>query len=105
MGKYRKKPIVIEAVMIEKPLAIEILSSNDEQYKALLVPGWFIEALRENQIQLFKDGRFQVNTLEGIMNAFPGDYLVRGVQGELYPVNKTIFENTYDQVLDATKGD
>jgi hypothetical protein len=38
---------------------------------------------------------FDVKTLEGIMRGNPGDYLMRGVDGEMYPCKKDIFERTY----------
>ena len=39
---------------------------------------------------------FQVETMEGLMQGKPGDYLIIGVQGEMYPCDKTIFEETYE---------
>ena len=47
-------------------------------------------------IQVTED--FQVETLEGIMKGKAGDYLVKGTQGELYPVKKNIFETIYEMV-------
>lgn len=44
------------------------------------------------------DEDFAVETLEGVMNGKKGDYLMRGAQGEFYPVKKEIFEATYDWV-------
>lgn len=38
---------------------------------------------------------FEVDTLEGTMSGKPGDYLVKGIKGELYPCDKEIFEETY----------
>lgn len=38
---------------------------------------------------------FEVETLEGTMRGKAGDYLVIGVAGEMYPVDKEIFEKTY----------
>ena len=43
------------------------------------------------------DKSFEVETLEGIMKGKAGDYLVTGVRGEQYPVNKEIFEETYEE--------
>ena len=43
---------------------------------------------------------FKVNTLEGNKDGKTGDYLMRGIKGELYPCEKEIFELTYDWVLD-----
>jgi len=39
---------------------------------------------------------FEVETLEGLMQGKTGDYLVKGIEGELYPVNKEIFEKSYE---------
>lgn len=40
----------------------------------------------------------EIITLEGEMNASPGDYIIRGVQGEFYPCKPDIFEQTYERV-------
>ena len=45
-------------------------------------------------IQLFEP--FSVETREGVLNGQPGDYLMVGVRGEMYPCSKEIFEETYD---------
>jgi hypothetical protein len=47
-------------------------------------------------IQLSDD--FDVETIEGVMRGHTGDYLIKGVRGELYPCAKEIFEATYDAV-------
>lgn len=39
---------------------------------------------------------FRVETMEGVMEGKAGDYLIIGVKGEMYPCDKTIFEETYD---------
>ena len=39
-----------------------------------------------------------INTLEGDMRASIGDYVIRGVQGEFYPVKESIFRETYEEV-------
>lgn len=41
---------------------------------------------------------FEVETLEGVMKGQPGDWLVVGVHGEMYPIAKDIFDKTYDLV-------
>ena len=45
-------------------------------------------------------GDVYIGTLEGVMHAGPGDWIVRGVRGELYPVRDDIFEATYEPVED-----
>jgi hypothetical protein len=42
---------------------------------------------------------FTVETLEGVLGGKPFDYLVKGTHGEFYPVDKTIFEEIYDEVI------
>lgn len=44
------------------------------------------------------DEPFLVETLEGEMKGKNGDWLIVGVSGEMYPIDKTIFEKTYDLV-------
>ena len=45
-----------------------------------------------------QDKAFQTNTLEGVLNGKAGDYLVTGIEGEQYPVDRKIFEKTYKEV-------
>lgn len=45
------------------------------------------------------DSDFQVQTLEGVMSGKAGDYLIRGIKGELYICAREVFDETYD-VLD-----
>lgn len=48
----------------------------------------------------------QIHTIEGVMTAQPGDYIVTGVEGEKWPVKKSIFEKTYEELpsLDRRQG-
>ena len=56
--KARKKPVVIEAYITDKPI--------------------------------------DINTLEGVMHANAGDYIITGVNGEQYPCKPDIFKKTYE---------
>ena len=47
-------------------------------------------------IQIFEE--FEVETLEGIMRGKPGDWLLRGIRGELYPCADDIFRESYEEV-------
>ena len=51
-----------------------------------------------NALRMLMD--FEVDTLEGTHCGKAGDYLLKGVEGELYPVKKEIFEKTYDIIKD-----
>lgn len=46
------------------------------------------------------DKHLNIKTLEGIMHANPGDWIITGIKGESYPVKKEIFEETYEVVDD-----
>ncbi|WP_449456129.1 hypothetical protein [Streptococcus suis] len=78
--KYRKKPVVVEAV-----------KWNGENH--LDITQFTISA-----IQFDSFGTLWINTLEGNMKAEKGDYIIKGVQGEFYPCKPDIFEQTYEEV-------
>ena len=82
--RYIKKPIPVEAVQIP------VVDTIDAE--------WFIDALRDGTIlpASRRKGVF-VNTLEGKMYAPWGSYIIRGIDGELYPCRKEIFEKTYEE--------
>jgi hypothetical protein len=64
--------------------------------------GWLYEALAKDVGELggvwSLNGGLRIGTLEGTMRADPGDYVVRGTEGEIYAVKGTIFENVYEQL-------
>lgn len=82
MAKYRKKPVVIEAVQYTYPASRELLM-------------WL---RKENQAFWFSGERLFLNTLEGTMCATPGDYVILGIHRELYPCKPDIFQKTYEKV-------
>lgn len=43
-------------------------------------------------------GLLLIATLEGVMQAKPGDWIIRGIEGEFYPCKPDIFEKTYERV-------
>lgn len=88
MQKYVKKPLVIEAV--------QMLRDNwDNVIKITSDPSiCFFEDLDKNIIFA------EISTLEGRMRANEGDYIIRGIKGELYPCKADIFEASYDKVED-----
>ena len=77
--KYRKKPVVIEAV--------EFINSAD-------IHEFCGEYAREPVGETF----MEIITLEGIMKASLGDYIIKGINGEFYPCKPDIFEKTYEKV-------
>lgn len=79
--KYVKKPVVIEAVQWTGLNMIEIANfiPNGKRYE-------------------FDGDVCIIQTLEGVMTASKGDYIIKGVKGEFYPCKPDIFEETYKEV-------
>lgn len=88
VGKYRKKPVVIEAIRF-----VGTGKSSAEVSKFLDNYNSEWCQWRDNPL----DGGF-IRTLEGKMEFGPGDWIVKGIKGEFYPVKDDIFEATYEQV-------
>ena len=86
--KYRKKPVVIEAF----------------RYGMDSRPDWFDTKVTSNDIITYvgtdirdsSEYYCEIKTLEGIMRGNCGDYIIKGVQGEVYPCKPDIFEMTYE---------
>lgn len=91
MAKYVKRPVTVDAVKWEGDW---IVDGIDE------APDWVHERLAAGVLYFKDQGDLYVRTLEGDMRVEVGDYLVRGVRGELYPVKPDIFEETYEEVGD-----
>lgn len=88
MAKYRKKPVVIDAWQLTK--------ENVE----VGIPGW----IDLDTVHIF-DGVVlfaEIVTLEGVMQASYGDYIVKSVQGEFYACKPDIFEQTYEVAKNET---
>jgi hypothetical protein len=88
--KFRKKPVVIEAVQFTRIFDW---------------PDWFRDAVSEDRIRVYNTGMFHnpnsecwagIATLEGDMTANENDWIIRGIKGELYPCKPDIFEMTYE---------
>lgn len=97
MGRYRKKPVAIEAWRFLSPNQFEAEAPEWLRGQrilnvslAMLKDGHVIVATEKGSPVLF------IGTLEGIMGAQPGDWIIRGVKGELYPCKPDIFEATYE---------
>jgi hypothetical protein len=92
--KYRKKPVVIEAFRFTGH------QSDD-------VPNWMIDALASGVAYIKSADSFDrclfIQTLEGTMQADPGDYVICGIKGEIYPCKPDIFESSYEKAEDAPK--
>lgn len=95
MPSFRKKPVVIEAMQWNGTAA----SAGDIIDWVLATPNSqstpsFYEV---NETETRKNNELHISTLEGVMIANPHDYIIIGVQGEVYPCKPDIFEQTYDE--------
>jgi hypothetical protein len=82
MSQYRKKPVVIEAVLYDgtNTAARWVNDRGGNTYHDV-------------------DGLFLIRTLEGDMRADQGDWIIKGVMGEFYPCKPDIFAATYELVV------
>ena len=78
--KYRKKPVVIEAV--------QWMGSNEKEVYDFAGDKCFFTPF----------GELKTETLEGEMLASVGDFIIKGINGEFYPCKPDIFEKTYELV-------
>ena len=82
--KYRKKPVEVYA---------ERFYNNKEALVRLCELGL-------TRCTVTKDPALFIETLEGVMRADEGDYIVKGINGEFYPVKPEIFERIYEAVME-----
>ena len=90
--KYRKKPVVIEAFKYEGSAS---LKTTEKEGK---MPYFIFEAFENDFLAYNSEEELLVSTLEGIMRVSAGDYIIQGVNGEIYPCKPDIFEKTYEKV-------
>lgn len=88
ISKYRKKPIEVKAVLWDGSTEAlndirSMISSNSD---TALYPVYY------------EVGDLSIHTLEGVMSASKGDYVIQGIKGELYPCKPDIFEATYEVI-------
>lgn len=82
MNKYRKRPVVIEAVQWTGDNTAEIANFTNAEWS------------RNHN----GNTTLEIPTLEGVMTASKGDFIIKGVNGEFYPCKPDIFEKTYELV-------
>jgi hypothetical protein len=85
MAQFRKKPVVIDAVQWD---------GHMKTIEPLLVLGTTCKTVGQD----FLGDDLQIETLEGTMTANKGDWIIRGVKGEIYPCKPDIFAATYEPV-------
>lgn len=87
MAKFRKKPIVIEAVQFD--------GNNHKEVLSFVYPDLSEDALNGATIMRLP---IVIETLEGDMTASRFDWIIKGVNGEFYPCKPEIFEKTYEAI-------
>jgi len=93
--KFIKKPVEIEAIQLTKDNIIEVFNFLDgANYKETKSS----EELEDFSKMKLKQGYIEIETLEGIMKASFGDYIIKGVKGEFYPCKPDIFQETYEEM-------
>lgn len=78
--QYRKKPIVVEAAQINEETAPEIMKWSKSNVIPHFTHNWI------------------VFTREGSLTARPGEWIIKGIEGEFYPCGDEIFKATYEEV-------
>lgn len=85
MSKYRKKPVVVEAVQLTPDM---------------VPPDWLVTAQQAGVFCQRRDADgdtyWCIKTLEGEMKISPNDWIIKGIRGELYPCKPDVFERTYE---------
>jgi hypothetical protein len=99
MGKFRKKPVEIEAFQMTRERRMD----NSEW------PNWLHSAWNEGRnspgslqrvdMDAAMPDMLQIVTLEGLHVVSWGDWIIRGVKGEIYPCKPDIFAATYEEVV------
>lgn len=95
MTFYRKIPVTIEA---RRHLEVGDIIGDFGDY---LDAGFELSDWCGGEFDVL-DKTITIPTLEGDMKASPGDYIIKGVNGEFYPCKPDIFAKTYEEVLEDT---
>ena len=91
LKKYRKKPVEIEAIQLH-------MSNMDRLMEQMRREGHEVSTFSQPPMRTISG--IKINTLEGVMQANFGDYIIKGVQGEYYPCKPDIFEKTNEPVVE-----
>lgn len=101
--KYRKKPVVIEAIQLTEGSIMQVYNWLHEGKEPPVKLKHHMDIERwDNYEHSIKTKGMSINTLEGVMTANLGDYIIKGVKGEFYPCKPDIFEMTYEPINSKT---
>lgn len=107
MPLFRKKPVVIEAIQFSGIFDTGFMGLHGPMFIGKM-PEWLKQSQTEEGASHLEEGQWTfltetgtlfIKTLEGIMTASAGDYIIQGVNGEIYPCKPDIFELTYEEVI------
>lgn len=96
MAKYRKKPVVIEAVRWDGKNLREVIAFTGLHESALKRFNLQQDDNWDKYEELVEKEGLKIFTLEGPLMATIGDWIIKGVAGEVYPCKPDIFEKTYE---------
>lgn len=88
--KFRKKPVVIEAVQFNGFENGSVVLSDR--------PNWLVNEFGNTVLFFHEPNTLIIKTLEGDMTVSVGDWIIKGIHSELYPCKPDIFEKTYEKV-------
>lgn len=104
MSRFRKKPVVIEAVRNDgtwPPIMQWLDYVTNGVIPGIRNPDGSIRLGGRPVITRNDDGSLNIDTREGTMRGDVGDWIILGVAGEFYPCKPEIFEATYEPVEDT----
>lgn len=97
---FRKKPVVIQAIQFVEVSRTkrnfgESIEYNDSEVAEFMNQPIWVRTVPNGEPQ----GRtyIEIPTLEGVMEANVGDWIIKGIKGEFYPCKPDIFSATYEQ--------
>ena len=105
MPKYRKKPVVVEAIQLNWETWGQVVDFISREN---FVSGVY---LHDETLEVLPLGMtsntmgLKIKTPEGVMLAKQGDYIVKGVKGEFYPIKPDIFDQTYEPIEEGDWND
>jgi len=92
---YRKRPVVIEAFQLTQD-RIPLSTIPKERMPPWLLSASLMHPSEIGSITPNRSGDLEIHTLEGFMHVTPGDFVIKGIHGELYPCKPDIFKATYE---------
>jgi hypothetical protein len=96
--KYRKLPVIIEAITFEE------FAKYGNSSAVIGIDGMGLAFYYKGHYITMRNDHYLIPTLEGTMKFNRGDMLITRVNGEIYPCKKDIFEKTYEKINEENNG-